>query len=172
MPKKETSVAVEAKVEAQPSRLDLLEGFAELVSERYGYWTARRLKVAELNEKIGDERKKANEIRKAIAFRLKFDRKNGGYSYDMGEVLKMAVENGDWESFKAKLGELAEVKKNIDGVAKPYRQEINLLNRAVRYMDNVAIPDSLKELGYPVEPRFSLSEHVKKGIESQRKRKK
>jgi hypothetical protein len=39
-------------------------------------------------------------------------------------------------------------------------------------MDNVAIPDSLKELGYPVEPRFSLSEHVKKALESQRKRKK
>jgi hypothetical protein len=90
----------------------------------------------------------------------------------MGEALKMAIENGDWQTVDAKLSELAELKKNMDAVAKPYRADINTLNKAIRYLDNVVIPDSLKELGYPIEARFSLSDWVKKGIESQRKRKK
>jgi hypothetical protein len=170
LPKK--SEAQTVTVDAEAGRLDMLEAFAELVSERFGYAVARKLKMAEMNEKIEAEKKQAQEIRKAIAFRLKFDKKNGGYTYDMGEVLKEAVETGNWQAFEGKLTELSGVKKAIDGVATPYRKEANILAKAVKYIDTVAIPASLNELGYPIEARFSLSDWVKKGIESQRKRKK
>jgi hypothetical protein len=173
LPKKSAEAqAVTVEAEAEVKRLDLLEAFAELVAERFGYATARKLKMAELNEKTEAERKQASEIRKAIAFRLKFDRKNGGYTYQMGDALQEAVNSGNWETYEAKLKELSGVKKTIDEIATPYRKEANALNRAVKYIDNVAIPDSLNELGHPIQPRFSLSDWVKKAIEQQRKRKK
>jgi hypothetical protein len=171
LPKGKTQIAEAVTVEAEAKRVDLLEAFAELVAERFGYYTARRLKMAEMNEKTKEERKHAGKIRKAISLRLKFDRKNGGYTYETGDALREAMDSGSWETYESKLKELSEVKKSIDDMAKPYREEIKPLAKAVRYLDNVAIPDSLKELGHPVQPRFSLSDWVKKQIESQKKRK-
>jgi hypothetical protein len=172
MPKKAEAQTVTVEAEAEVKRLDLLEAFAELVAERFGYYTARKLKMAEMNEKTEAERKQASAMRKAISFRLKFDRKNGGYSYEIGDALREAMTSGNWEAYESKLKELSEVKKSIDNIATPYRKEMNSFNKALRYIDNVCIPDSLKELGHPIQPRFSLSDWVKKAIEQQRKRKK
>ena len=63
--------------------------------------------------------------------------------------------------------------KEIAGEArKPFQQKIAPLAQAQKYCDNVAIPDSLKELGHPVTPRFSLSEWVGKAVEQNKRKKK
>jgi alcohol dehydrogenase class IV len=43
--------------------------------------------------------------------------------------------------------------------------KVKMLNKGMKYIDNVAIPDSLKELGVQLQPAFSLSEWVKKAVE-------
>jgi hypothetical protein len=144
-------------VEAEAKRLDLLEAFAELVSERFGYYTARKLKMAEMNEEVKDLNKELREIRKSLNTAIE-------------EYIKEPNDGLREQIFKCRQA-IEEKRPIIKERKAPFMKEINPLNKAVRYMDNVAIPDSLKELGYPVQPRFSLSDWVKKGIESQKKRK-
>jgi len=144
-------------VEAETSRLDLLEAFAELVSERFGYYTARRMKQAEMNEATADIRKEMRETRKSLATAIE------EYIKEPNDGLRETI-------FKCRKA-IEEKKPVLKKKKEPYLKAIRPLNKAVRYMDNVAIPDSLKELGHPVKPRFSLSEWVKKAIESQKKRK-
>jgi len=155
MPKgKAQTVTVEAEA---VSRRDLLEGFAELVSERYGYAQASTLKMAEMNEAVADLNKELREIRKSLNTAIE-------------EYIKEPNDGLREQIFKCR--ETIEEKRPIIKEKKaPFMKEINPLAKAVRYLDNVAIPDSLKEIGYPVQPRFSLSDWVKKGIESQKKRK-
>lgn len=154
MPKK---AEVQAQtVEAEVSRLDLLEAFAELVAERYGYYTARRLKTAEMNEAVKDLSKNLREIRKSLNTAVE-------------EYIKEPSDGLREQIFKAREA-IAEKKPVLKEKKAPYMKEITPLAKAVRYMDNVAIPDSLKELGHPIQPRFSLSEWVKKAVEAQKKR--
>jgi len=144
-------------VEAEAKRVDLLEAFVELVGERYGYYTARRMKQAEMNEKTADIRKEMRETRKEMTTAIE------EYIKEPNDGLRETI---------LKCRKAIEEKKPVLKKQKePFLKVIRPLNRAVRYMDNVAIPDSLKELGHSVKPRFSLSEWVKKAIESQRKRK-
>jgi hypothetical protein len=151
------TVTVEVEAEAT-KRLDLLEAFAELVSERFGYYTARKLKMAEMNEAVSDLNKEVREIRKSLNTAIE-------------EYIKEPNDGLREQIFKCREA-IEEKRPAIKEKKAPFMKEINPLARAVRYIDNVAIPDSLKEIGYPVQPRFSLSDWVKKGIESQKKRKK
>jgi len=59
---------------------------------------------------------------------------------------------------------VAEAKKTLKTARAPFMQKMAPLAKAVRYCDNVAIPDSLKELGHPIQPRFSLSDWVQTAI--------
>lgn len=137
-------MAVPKEVEQE---LTLLRGFRDLVGERWGYWLGRRVTQQEMNEKTKDERAKVREIRKEI-----------------NEHIEEYITNSDIETYKAKVSELAEAKKVVAKVSKPFREKISPLVKAVRYLDNVAIPDALKELGTPVQPRFSLSKWINDAI--------
>ncbi|GAH59949.1 unnamed protein product, partial [marine sediment metagenome] len=47
--------------------LVLLEGFRDLVAERYGYVLGRKIKGKQMNEKTAKERKAVSDIRKTIS---------------------------------------------------------------------------------------------------------
>jgi hypothetical protein len=159
LPKGKTQIAeaVTIEAEAEAKRVDLLEAFAELVAERFGYYQARRFKMAEMNEAVKDLSKDLRETRKTLSKAIE-------------EYIKEPNDGLREQIFKCR--DVIDEKKPVMKEKKaPFMKEINPLAKAVRYLDNVAIPDSLKELGHPVQPRFSLSDWVKKAIESQKKRK-
>lgn len=138
-------------------RLALLEAFAELISERWGYFTARRLTQHDANEKTKEERKKATETAKAVAESIETLIKNPNEANS-----KKVAQNRD---------SLKEARKVVANAKKPFNEKIKILASAVKYCDSVAIPDSLKELGHTVVPRFSLSEWATKAVEQTNRKK-
>jgi len=143
-------------VEVKPEvELKLLRGFRDLVAERMGYFLGRRLKQQEMTEATKTERGEVHEIRKEIT----------------GENLENIIANSDIEGYKDVLKRLKSAREVVTKKAKPFREKISPLAKAQKYMDNVAIPDALKELGTPVQPRFSLSKWVSDAIETAKKQK-
>ena len=64
------------------------------------------------------------------------------------------------------------MKATADEAKKPFLEKIKPLAQAQKYCDNVAIPDSLKGLGHPVQPIFSLSKWMTKALEQTKQKKK
>lgn len=149
--------AVSAAV-TEVTRLDLLEGFADLVSERMGYWAGRRSKQTEMAEKCKTE--------------LEALRKKRGEIADGIEELLEKEDQATRDAIHTARKELKPLMKKAKNATQPFREKIGELAKAVKLLDNVTIPDSLKELGKQVVPRFSLSEHVAKALAAQAKRKK
>lgn len=141
---------LKALPEATIKQVALLVGFRDMVGERWGYWFGARVKRGEMNEATKTLRKKANEISKKIR----------------GEALEELITNGNIEGFRKIVRQLKEQRTKVSTKSKPFREKINPLNKAVKYLDNIAIPDALKELGTPVQPRFTLSDYVQKAMES------
>lgn len=141
---------LKALPEATVKQVALLVGFRDMVGERMGYWFGARVKRGDMNEATKTLRKKANEISKKMR----------------GEALEELITNSNIEGYRKLLKQLKEQREKVSTKAKPFREKINPLNKAVKYLDNIAIPDALKELGTPVQPRFSLSDYVKKAMES------
>jgi len=132
----------------------LLRGFRDLVAERWGYFMGRRLTQQDMTQKTEAERKAVAEIRKDIS----------------GDNLKTIITKGDIKTFEAKLSAVKTAREALNKASKPFREKISPLAKAQKYLDNVAIPDALKELGTPVQPRFSLSKWIGDAIASQKKK--
>jgi len=133
-----------------PEELVLLEGFRDLVGERYGYFLGRKIKAKQMNEETAEERKAVSDIRKTIA-----------------ESIPDWIENANVKEYNAQKKALKDADAKRKKVQAPFRKEITPLAKAVKYMDSTAIPDALKELGAEPTPRFSLSDYVKEAIEAQ-----
>jgi len=133
----------------------LLRGFRDLVGERFGYFLGRRLTQQEMNEKTEAERKAVAEVRK-----------------DIRDNLETFIKNADVKTYLTKKGLLKSAAEELSKAAKPFREKISPLAKAQRYLDNVAIPDALKELGTPVQPRFGLSKWINDALASAKKTKK
>jgi gas vesicle protein len=152
------TVQVEEPVQVaqEPTRLDMLEAFAELVSERYGYYTARRLTQQEMSEAVKVESKAVSETLKAL-------KKNvATYIDEPTDELRTTIK----ENQKT----IEEQRKVLKEKKEPFMKKISPLAKATRYMDSVAIPDSLKELGKPIQPRFSLSKWITDALEASKKK--
>jgi len=141
----------------QEDRLALLEAFAELVSERWGYFTARRLTQKDANEKTKVERKTSTEAAKAVTESI--------------ETLIKSPNDTNSKKVTSCRDVLKDARKVVANAKKPFNEKIKPLASAVKYCDSVAIPDSLKELGHQVVPRFSLSEWATKAVEQTKKKK-
>jgi len=133
----------------------LLRGLRDLVGERWGYFLGRRLTQQDMNDKTEAERKVVAEAREKIT----------------GDNLKEIIANKDVEGYEKGLASVESARKALNKVAKPFREKMSPLAKAVRYIDSVAIPDGLKELGTPVQPRFSLSKWIDDALESAKKKK-
>jgi CheY-like chemotaxis protein len=136
--------------------IDLLRGFRDMMHERYGFNAARRLKQQEMNKAVEETAKKLRESKKTE---------------------RQAIEDyleKPTEPIKTKIAETRKtIKAQSTAVAdgrKPFKETISNLSKGVRYIDSVAAPDSLKELGKPIVPMFSLADWVKKALESQKKK--
>jgi len=138
-----------AKQETVPV-VDLQEAFIELVGERYGYWVGRRLTQQEMTTATKEQAKTVRELTKTV-----------------NEAIEAFIESPS-DDLRTKIATtrktLANAKKTVKEARAPFQKKMTPLAKAVRYCDNVAIPDSLKELGHPIQPRFSLSEWVQTAI--------
>jgi len=142
-------------VPAVATKEEMQEAFIELVGERYGYWLARRATQVEMADKTKEQAKNARELAKT-------ERKSiEEYIEKPTEAVKAAILNTR-KSLKT-------ARETLKTARKPFMDKISPLAKAVRYCDNVAIPDSLKELGHPVAPRFSLSDWAKEAIKPKQK---
>jgi len=155
LPKGQTSTAQAVAIPVE-QEVKLLRGFRDLVAERFGYFMGRRLTQQDMTEKTAAERKAVAEIRKEIT----------------GDNLKTIIANADVKTYESKLVALKSARETLSKAAKPFREKITPLAKAQRYLDNVAIPDALKEIGAPVQPRFALSEWITKTLAEAKKKKK
>jgi len=151
MPK--TQAVEVALPESVEEELTNLRGFRDLVNERFGYWLGARLTQQEGNQATEEKRKAVREAGKAI--------RNG-----VEEIIK-AADVDKWHTLN---DQLAEAKKAVKEAMKPFAEKMAPLRKAVRYLDNVAIPDAMKELGTPIAPRFSLSEYIANALKTQKKK--
>ena len=154
----QVAVTVEEGLPFTEENFKLLNGFSMLVAERFGYYMARRLTQQDMNEKLAEEIKPIRELRKQISENIEKHIENPS------EDLQKAIFEGRKD--------LDEKLKPLNEKRKPYLEKMKPLQAAVRYLDVVAIPDSLKELGHPVTPRFTLSEWVCTALAQQKRKKK
>lgn len=123
-----------------------LRGFRVLVAERTGYMFGAKAKGQEMSDKTEKERNTANEtsknLKKAITQLIE----------EPTKAHSKAVQNLQVQLEKDR-GALKEARS-------PFTKKIAPLRRAMGYIDTVAIPDALAQLGHPVQPRFSLSEWI------------
>jgi len=106
-----------------------------------------------MNQKTEAERKAVAEIRKEIR-----------------DNLENYIKNADVKTYMTKKTEAKTASETLSKAAKPFREKISPLAKAQRYLDGVAIPDALKELGTPVQPRFGLSKWINDALASAKKK--
>ena len=130
--------------------MTLLRGFRDLLAERTGYMFGAKALSTTMSEKTEKERKVVR---------------------DKGKSLKEAFTTLIEQPTKQHSDNYLTVQKEVDVARKankearePHMAKITPLKRAVRYIDVVAVPDALKQLGSSIQPRFSLSDWVSKAI--------
>jgi len=128
----------------------LQEAFVELVGERWGYYVARRVTQQDMTTATKDQAKAIRELVKTEHTAIE------EYIETPSDEVKATI----LETRKT----LKEGRKALKEARAPFMQKMAPLAKAVRYCDNVAIPDSLKELGHPIQPRFSLSDWAQTAI--------
>jgi len=146
-----TALVIPKEVEEE---LTLLRGFRDLVAERTGYALGVIALNAEMKEATAEQRKANLEARKHLR-----------------KSLEDFIKNADFDGYKKAVEEIEKTGKALKEARKPHMAKITPLRRAIKYIDNVAVPQSLEQLGVKVQPAFSLSEWIKKAVESQKKRK-
>ena len=154
---KEKAVSGQAEAVVIPEHiqqeLTLLRGFRDLVAERTAYAMGVQAINEEMREKTEAERKASTEARKFLR-----------------ENLEIFIKNADVEGYKKAIAQIESAGKKLKEARKPFVEKITPLRRGIKYIDNIAVPESLKELGVTVQPAFSLSEWVKKVLEERKKK--
>ena len=130
--------------------ITLLRGFKDLVAERTGYMFGAKVLGKTMSEKTEVERKAVRTASKSLK--------------DAVNQLIEEPTKANSQVVQKSAKELEKARDKNKEARKPHMQKISPLRKAVRYIDTVAVPDSLKELGTPVQPRFSLSDWAKKAI--------
>lgn len=153
MPKSAT-VQVEAEAEFKALSLqeqELLVGFRDLVAEGLGYHFGAKAVQSEGSEATKDQRATNNANRKNISSHL-----------------EEWIKDADIEAYQSAVEEYTTSRKALSEAMKPYNTRKAPLARAWKYCVNVAFPDSLKEIGAPVQPRFKLSEWIKEATKKKK----
>lgn len=149
MPAQTQTVQIPVEVQEE---LENLRGFRDLLAERTGYMLGRKIKQGEMNDATKTERKKANGIRKVIK-----------------EGIPQWIADSNVTEYEKQTSALVDASEIVTKKSKPFRTQIAPLTKAVKYMDNVAIPESLKLLGVTIQPTFSLSDFMQAELEKQKK---
>jgi hypothetical protein len=132
--------------------LTLLRGFKDLVAERTAYFFGAKELRSQMSDQSATERKAVTEANKSLRTNL-----------------KQYIKDGNLNAYESAVAEVERVRKILNTKTETMRGKIAPLNKAVRYIDVTAVPDSLKELGSPIAPSFKLSEWCQKAVETKKK---
>lgn len=130
--------------------LTLLRGFKDLVAERSGYFFGAKMLTKTMSDETVKERKAVRETSKSL-----------------NEAVSQLIEEPTKPNSKTVQNlqtQLNDARKKNKKARKPHVEKISPLRKATKYIDVVAVPDALKELGKPVTPLFSLSDWIAKAI--------
>lgn len=147
MVQKAETVQIPEEIE---SELTLLRGFRDLVAERAGYFFGAKMLTKTMSDETAKERKAVRETSKSL-----------------NEAVSQLIETPTKQNSKTVQNlqkQVEEARKTNKKARAPHVKKISPLRKATKYLDVVAVPDALKELGHPVKPVFSLSEWVAKAI--------
>ena len=144
------------EISAQPTRLEMLEMFADLVAEQVGYKLGRKANVSEANKTVKADATKAREIGKEFKEAI--------------SALRKEPNEANAKTADEKENALVAQRKVVAKARKPFNEKNKPLTDGVKYIENIALPDSLKELGKTVAPRFSLSDWAKKAVDASKKK--
>lgn len=156
MPKKRTQTVESVQAVEPIADVQALQtAFIELVGERWGYWLGRRMTQQDMAEKTKEQSKAVRELGKTEHTKIE------EFIETPSDEIKTVI--------VTTRASLKDARTTLKEARKPFMEKISPLAKAVRYCDSVAIPDSLKELGHPVAPRFSLSDWVKEAVKPKKK---
>ena len=134
--------------------LKLLRGFKDIVAERVGYMYGRSSLMGDMNKETETERKTASAQAKAV--------KENVEAYIDIEKPTAEMRRKILTSRKS----LTEARKTLKTAKAPHMKKISPLGKATKYLDTVAVPDSLIEIdGQRPQARFSLSKWVTEALE-------
>jgi len=153
MPKAtQTEVVLPQETEKE---LTLLRGFRDLMAERVGYAMGKYALASEMRDATEKERKASSEASKLLR-----------------ENLESFIANGDLEGYKKALEAKKQAAEALKKAQAPHMERISPLAKAVRYIDNVAVPKFLVTLGTEPKPIMSPAEWIVSAIEAEKKARK
>jgi hypothetical protein len=135
-------------------RVQMLEGFADLVAEQYGYMLAKKEIQKEQNEKTAADRKKFSEAGKTISEKV--------------ELLIETPTKETADEIKTTRKERANIAGLLKKAREPFQEKAKPITAALKHIAKVAVPDALHYLGKTVVPRFTVSEEIQAGIEAEK----
>ena len=146
-------------VSQDTSRIEMLETFASMVSTRFGIDLGRKLNQAEANKAVKADATKAREASKSFK--------------DALVTLRKAPNKDNADAVDTVEKEVASLRKIVSKGRKPFNEKNKPLVSAIKYLDKVAIPDGLKEIGHPIAPvnnEAGMPEWVRKAVEASKKK--
>lgn len=134
--------------------LKLLRGFKDIVAERVGYMYGRSSLMGDMNKATETERKTASAQSKAVNTAVEALIEAPKPTAEMQKNILTARKS------------LKDAREVLKKVRAPHMKKISPLGKATKYLDTVAVPDSLIEIdGQRPQARFSLSKWVTEALE-------
>jgi len=150
------SQKAEARVVEVPKEVT---DFIETVSERWGYYTAKRLIMGELMKATKDERAEVRQLGREVAEKI--------------ELFLNKPQKELREAIDSLRGRLAKVREVLREKSAPYYQRMRPLNKALSFLDKVVIPQQIETVtGKAVTPRYRVSKDILEAIKPKKKAKK
>ena len=154
MPRTTTVEATLIPEEVQ-KELVLLRGFRDLMAERVGYAMGAKALSKEMSDATKEQRTASNEARKFLR-----------------ENLENFIRNGDFEGYQKAVENIKKASETLKEARAPHMEKITPLRKAVRYIDNIAVPKFLVTLGVTPKSIFTVAEWVAKECSKKGKSKK
>ena len=134
-----------------------IQNFIDVVVERYGYYFGKRKIQSELFKATKEERSTIRNLRKTI----------------QNLVNEMVYDGKDnRKAIKELQRKLFDARNELKRKATPYYEKIRPLTKAISLMDKEIIPQKIQEItGKPLEPRYTLSEWLRKKLTEKEQKK-
>jgi len=144
-----------AKMEKQfpelAQELNNRRGFCDIVAEKQAYVLGRAGITKKMNDASVKERKTASNFRKTIR-----------------DSIPKWIKESNTEEYETQVQAAKDASKIVSDMNKPFRTQITPLTRAIKFIDNIGVPELLTELGYNVVPAITLSDLITRKLEEQK----
>jgi hypothetical protein len=135
--------------------LTLLRGLRDLMAERVGYAMGAKALSKEMSDATKEQRMASNKVRKFLR-----------------ENLENFIRNGDYEGYHKAVENIKKASETLKEARAPHMEKITPLRKAVRYIDNIAVPKFLVTLGVTPQPIFAVAEWVAKELDKKKSKSK